>query len=262
MPCAHRPDGARVGDNGGVDVYADLAAEEEQLAALLDALPPEDWRAPSRCAGWTVTDVVLHLAQCEEAVVGAVTGGTAYAPVDWTRLGNTVETAMDAYVETERADAQSVRRRWESARVAALGALRAADPKRKVQWVTNLLRPTTLATTRLAEHWAHALDIAEPLGRDHPDTARLRHILWLAHATLPYACAVDGRAAPVVRIEATGPVGEHWAISPEDADVVLSGGAGELCRIGARRLDPAASSVTASGPGGAEVLSLLRTFAV
>ena len=49
------------------------------------------------------------------------------------------------------------------------------------------LKPATLATTRLAEHWAHALDIVEPLGIPFPDTDRLRHIAWLGHGTLPYA---------------------------------------------------------------------------
>ena len=51
---------------------------------------------------------------------------------------------------------------------------------------------TTLATTRLAEHWAHGLDIAGPLGADFPDTGRLRHIAWLAHRTLPYALSLAG----------------------------------------------------------------------
>ena len=32
------------------------------------------------------------------------------------------------------------------------------------------VKPATLATTRLAEHWAHGLDITGPLGIDFPDT--------------------------------------------------------------------------------------------
>jgi hypothetical protein len=38
------------------------------------------------------------------------------------------------------------------------------------------LKPATLATTRLTEHWAHALDITGPLGIELPDTGRLRHV--------------------------------------------------------------------------------------
>ena len=46
------------------------------------------------------------------------------------------------------------------------------------------IRPATLATTRLAEHWAHGLDITVPLGISFPDTGRLRHVAWLAHRSL------------------------------------------------------------------------------
>lgn len=38
--------------------------------------------------------------------------------------------------------------------------------------VRTSLAPRTLATARLAEHWAHAQDIAVPLGIAYPDTAR------------------------------------------------------------------------------------------
>ena len=49
----------------------------------------------------------------------------------------------------------------------------AADPDRPLEWVGAPVKPATLATTRLAEHWAHGLDIAGPLGAEFPDTGRL-----------------------------------------------------------------------------------------
>jgi uncharacterized protein (TIGR03083 family) len=45
------------------DVWADVAAEREELADLLDALTPEQWDAPSLCAEWRVRDVVGHLVE-------------------------------------------------------------------------------------------------------------------------------------------------------------------------------------------------------
>jgi hypothetical protein len=36
--------------------------------------------------------------------------------------------------------------------------------------VAGPVKPATLATTRLTEHWAHGLDITGPLGVDFPDT--------------------------------------------------------------------------------------------
>ena len=44
-----------------------LAADERRdLAALLDSLTPEQWAAPSLCAGWSVRDVVAHILSHEE----------------------------------------------------------------------------------------------------------------------------------------------------------------------------------------------------
>ncbi|MFI6290842.1 maleylpyruvate isomerase family mycothiol-dependent enzyme [Nonomuraea sp. NPDC050790] len=43
------------------DVQAAIAAERRDLATLLAGLTPEQWRAPSLCAGWRVREVAAHL---------------------------------------------------------------------------------------------------------------------------------------------------------------------------------------------------------
>jgi uncharacterized protein (TIGR03083 family) len=139
------------------------------------------------------------------------------------------------------------------------------------------VKPATLATTRLAEHWAHGLDITGPLGIDFPDTERLRHIAWLAHRTLPYALSLAGQPPVAVRCELTGPDGtgpdgpspdgpaldgaDTWRFGPADAESAITGTAGEFCRVAAQRLDPAKSGLRASGPHGATALRVLRTYA-
>ncbi len=49
-----------------MDVMALARAEREDLLDLLLTLTPEQWRAPSLCAGWTVRDVVAHVLSYEE----------------------------------------------------------------------------------------------------------------------------------------------------------------------------------------------------
>ncbi|UOY00601.1 maleylpyruvate isomerase family mycothiol-dependent enzyme [Blastococcus sp. PRF04-17] len=49
-----------------MSVMAQARAEREELLDLLERLEPEQWRAPSLCAGWTVHDVVAHVLSYDE----------------------------------------------------------------------------------------------------------------------------------------------------------------------------------------------------
>jgi uncharacterized protein (TIGR03084 family) len=240
-------------------IFDDLEAELDRLEGILGGLDGAQWAAPSAAAGWSVTDVVLHLAQSEEAVV-ASTGGAALRPEPGS--GGTVDQIMDDLVRAERADPAVVFQRWRGARRAAVAALRAADPRQPLSWVEAPMKPATMATTRLAEHWAHGLDITGPLGIAFPDTDRLRHIAWLAHRTLPYAFALAGQEAPEVRCDLTAPDGaSSWRFGPDDAGVQISGPAGAFCRVAAQRLPPEESGLRATGPQAQTALRLLRTYA-
>lgn len=43
------------------DIRAAIAAERQELAALLDGLSAEEWDAPTLCAGWRVREVAAHM---------------------------------------------------------------------------------------------------------------------------------------------------------------------------------------------------------
>jgi uncharacterized protein (TIGR03084 family) len=239
------------------EVFDDLAAEAAALDAVLTTLPDEAWLRPSAAASWTVADVMLHLAQTEEMAAAACGG----QPPRWRGYGDTVDAAMDALVRSERLTPQQILTRWRAAGRASLTELRRADPGQRLGWVASTVKPATLATTRLAEHWAHALDIVEPLGIDYPDTARLRHIAWLGHSTLPYAFRLAGRQPREVYCELAAPDGATWTFGDADAGSSITGSAAAFCRVGAQRLAPHNSGLVARGPDGHAALHVLRNYA-
>lgn len=207
-------------------IVDDLAAEQERLEKILAGLDEAQWTAPSAAAGWTVADVVLHLAQSDEAVEATVVRGDLRTALGAVR-GNTVDEWAAEAVRAQRAAPAQVFARWRRSRQAAMAALRDADPEQPVEWMTGPVKPATLATTRLAEHWAHGLDITGPLGIAFPDTGRLRHVAWLAHRTLPYALSVAGEPPATVRVEVTAPDGSQtWTFGPPDAESAITGPAG------------------------------------
>ena len=240
-------------------IFDDLEAEQDRLEEILGGLGDAQWAAPSAAPGWSVTDVVLHLAQSEEAVVVSAEGAVLRPAPE---SGATVDQIMDELVQAERAEPSVVFLRWRKARREAVAALRGADPGQPLSWVEAPMKPATMATTRLAEHWAHGLDITGPLGIPFPDTDRLRHVVWLAHRTLPYAFALAGEGPPDVRCDLTAPDGvTSWEFGPDGAGSAISGPAGDFCRVAAQRMTPEQSGLTATGPHGPAALHLLRTYA-
>ncbi|NUP82313.1 MAG: maleylpyruvate isomerase family mycothiol-dependent enzyme [Nonomuraea sp.] len=245
-------------------IFDDLAAEYRQLDAVLSALTAEQWAAPSAAQGWTVADVVLHLAQTEEAITPPRTeaGPGASEAGAFLEGGTGVDEMAEAMVVAERGLAPAdLLARWREAAFATPGALRACPPGTRLTWVRTPLSPRTLATTRLAEHWAHALDLTTPLGLAYPDTDRLRHIAWLAHRTLPYAFAVEGLPGAPVFCDLTGPGGERWTYGDPAAPSRITGSAAEFCRVGARRLPPERTGLVAEGPRAGDALRVVRNYA-
>ena len=247
--------------SGRGDVLDDLEAEYARLDGILSGLDDAAWRSPSAAEGWSIADVVLHLAQSEELAVASVAEAGVERSIATETRG--VDDAAAERVLAERAEPTAVFERWRRSSAAAVAALRSSDPDRLVPWVGGSLKPATLATTRLAEHWAHALDITTPLGLDLPDTDRLRHIAWLGHRTLPYSFQLAGQEPHPVFCELTAPgaTGGVWRFGPPDAPSTIRGEAGAFCRVGAQRLRPDESGLETGGPFGRAALGVLRNYA-
>ena len=250
-----------------VDVVDALAEQHADLRALLSGVDDEGARRESRCEGWTVADVVLHLAQSDELAIASITG-VVPENAGGTILGIDVNiTSTDEWAEASVAQQRdtpwaAVRERWERSAARLVEAARDADPHERVTWVVGKLSVRSLVTTRLAEGWIHTGDVAYAFGRAPDASDRLWHIARLAWRTLPYAFASAGRDAPApVAFELRGPGGEPWVFTDGNVENVISGDALELCLVAARRVEPAATSLQAKGPDAAAVLELVRTYA-
>lgn len=241
-----------------MEIFDDLEGEEERLEAVLGGLTNDEWTRSSAAIGWTVADVVVHLALGEEAVVATATGREALVPR--APDSSLIDEVMDRAVRAEEVEREQALNRWITARRTALGLLRRADPGQPLGWVVGPLKPKVLATTRLADHWAHGLDITGPLGIPFPDTERLYHIAWLAHRSLPYGFSLIGETPHEVFCELLAPDGTMWRFGPPGAESTISGTAGALCRVGARRLEPEESGLVARGPQGFAALRALRFY--
>jgi uncharacterized protein (TIGR03084 family) len=248
-------------------ILAALGEQHAELAALLDALDDAGWQRATRCEGWTVADVVLHLAQTDELALASVQGNAAEGL-------DVLAGGIDGQGNVDRGAAEMVARerglangalfeRWRTHAAALRDALATSDLHRRVPWVAGQLSTQTLATTRLAECWIHTGDVMESCGAVQEPADRLEHIARLAWRTLPYAFALVSRhlAGPVA-FELSAPSGVSWHFVPETEPVTVIDGAGaDLCLVAARRIAAAETSLRGTGPDADAVLELVRTYA-
>jgi uncharacterized protein (TIGR03084 family) len=244
-----------------------LAAQHAELDALLDGLDDGGWERPTRCEGWTVADVVLHLAQTDELALASAQGRFDER-LELLAKGigpqTDVDSGADAMVARERGvPPDALHHRWRTGAADLRHALAAGDPHRRVDWVVGQLSLRTLTTTRLAECWIHTGDVAEALGVVQEPADHLEHIARLAWRTLPYAFARDGRSlAGPVAFDLRAPSGGRWHMVPDEPPLTVIEGSGhELCLVAARRVAADETDLGGTGPDVGSVLELVRTYA-
>lgn len=234
------------------DVLAAYEAEQRDLHDLLTSLDDSDFATPTPAAGWDVRDQVSHLADTEEVAYDTLTDGPRSLNVDAARF-DSPEGFTEYGCDRGRAmPPRDVVSWWWQGAARVREAMAAADRSARVPWGLGM-GWQAFVTARLMEHWAHGLDIRVALGREVPDTDRLKHVAWICTRALPYAFGVAGVTAPeghTLRWELTAPNGtDTWRFGPNDATDVITGPAGEWCRRAIQRIPPeAAQHLKAEGP--------------
>jgi uncharacterized protein (TIGR03084 family) len=125
------------------------------------------------------------------------------------------------------------------------------------------MSPTSMATARLMETWAHGQDVADGLGWPRPVTDRIKHVAHIGVRTRDFAYLVRDKQPPAeqFRVELAGPSGDLWVWGPEDALQQVTGPALDFCLLVTQRRHRADLSVVAVGPDADEWLDIAQAFA-
>jgi uncharacterized protein (TIGR03084 family) len=242
-------------------VLADLAAEGDRLEQLVADLDEDGWRTATPARGWDVATQVAHLAWTDEVALKAATDKEAWDAAVLEAIADPT-----GYVDAQAlalAREPDLLGRWRSARGDLEKALVAMPQGVKMPWFGPPMSPTSMATARLMETWAHSLDVHEALGATVDDTDRIRHVAHLGVRTRNFAFAVHGLDAPAeeFRIDLVAPSGEVWSWGPEDATQTLTGSAGDFCRLVTQRVHRADTDLVATGPDVDRWLDIAQAFA-
>jgi uncharacterized protein (TIGR03084 family) len=244
-------------------VLTDLDAEGGRLEALVADLPEDGWRTPTPAAGWDVATQVAHLAWTDEAAHAAATDKAA-----WDALVLSAIQDPTGYVDRTALDGGAVPpaellARWRASRAVLADALRAVPDGERLPWFGPPMSPTSTATARFMETWAHSLDVHQALGAEPEVTDRVRHVAHLGVRTRNFAFATNGLDAPTdeFRIELTAPSGDLWSWGPEDATQSVRGSAYDFCLLVTQRTHRDDTDLVARGRDATAWLSIAQCFA-
>jgi uncharacterized protein (TIGR03084 family) len=244
-------------------ILDDYEAEQRDLYAVLTALAAEDWSKPTPAVGWDVRDSVSHLADTEEIAVDTATGGPRSLNEEAAKYADGAAFTQSGCDRGRAMKPEDVLDWWWTAAARTRATLADLDTSARIPWGLGM-GWRAFVTARLMEHWAHGLDIRAAVGAPAPDTERLRHVAWICVNALPYAFRLGGVEAPEghsLRVEVTGPAGDAWRFGPDDATDVITGPAGQWCRLAVQRITRAAApDLHADGPLAELALDHARAF--
>jgi uncharacterized protein (TIGR03084 family) len=125
------------------------------------------------------------------------------------------------------------------------------------------MSPTSMASARLMETWAHAQDVADTLGTARQATDRLRHVAHIGVRARDYAYFAHDERPPAepFRVELTGPSGSVWTWGPEDAAQRVTGPALDFCLLVTQRRHRDDLAVVADGKDADHWLDIAQAFA-
>lgn len=244
-------------------IVADLRAESDRLDALVAPLPVERWTDPTPAPGWTIAQQLGHLLWTDRVSLTAITDEAGFAEVLASAATNP-SGAVDAGAEEMAATPPAeLLTRWRVTRRELHEQLLAVPEGRKLPWFGPPMSAASMATARLMETWAHALDVADALGVTLAATERLRSIAHLGVRARDYAYAVNNLNPPTVPflVELRGPAGEVWSWGPADATQRITGSAEDFCFLVTQRRALSGLDITAVGEDAQRWLSIAQAFA-
>lgn len=250
-------------------VLPDLSHEGDWLESLVVDLPEEGWRRATPAEGWDVATTVAHLAWTDECALLAA--GEADGPegkAAWDALVTKAIDDPEGFVDEEallggQVAPEELLARWRRSRQDLARVLADLPGDQRMPWFGPPMTPTSMATARYMETWAHGLDIAEALGVDVEPHDRVRHVVHIGVRTRDFSYRNRGEQPPgeQFRVELTAPAGDTWTYGPDDAGQRVTGSAWDFAVLVTQRGHRGDLDLRAEGADADHWLDIAQAFA-
>jgi len=184
-------------DGAPGDQLAPVVRQRRRMETMLAALGADDWKAPSRCEGWNVQDVISHIVGVNKFWELSVREGLAGTPTRFLVGFDPVATPAQMVGAMQTLSVAEVLDQFVESNDAFLGVLAGLDAD---GWLTLAETPPghlpirLLASHAVWDTWVHERDIALPLGMTPPiETDEVMASMRYAAALSPGFILSEGR---------------------------------------------------------------------
>lgn len=192
------------------DPSVPLVRQRRRLADIVASLDEDQWAAPTRCDGWSVQDVVMHLITTNQFWTLSITAGLAGEPTQLLRGFDPVATPAQMVDGMRAMTPSEVLDRYVETVDRLAGAVDGLDD---AAWATPAEAPPGhIATRAVALHalwdaWIHERDIAMPLGLAPVviDDEVVGSLLYAAALGPAFLASVGSTRSGTLRVVATDP---------------------------------------------------------
>jgi len=245
----------------------DFRAECHSLHGLLAGVDDAVWSEPTLFKGWTAYDIVGHLHMFDRAAEAALGGPDAFA--DFTagyREASDRGLGGAAYTRAwlGQPSGPELLARWRAYADVLADRYRNLDPRSRVPWGRGpSMSVRSCISARQMETWAHGQAVFDLIGRERPESDRIRNIAFIGVNT--YAWTFRNRGLPVPErkpfVRLAAPSGALWSWNDPQADDRIEGSAVEFCQVAAQTRNVGDTQLTVRGETARSWMSIAQCFA-
>ena len=241
----------------------DALAEHDDLRAILDGIPEEDWERPTPAAGWTVRDQLSHLGYFDRAARLSMVDPDAFRTARAEAVADIEKFVQATLSFGQGMPGSELLDRFTEERRGLVEAAQAMPDGARVPWYGPDMSVASSITARIMETWAHGQDVADALGVTRPLTARIRHVCDIGIRARPFSYRSRGLEAPdtPLRVELVAPDGSLWEWGPSDAPDRVTGPALDFALVVTQRRLLADSALVAEGDDARTWIAFAQAFA-
>lgn len=212
----------------------DFLEESEILYKLLKVLNEDDFERPTLFKDWTINDILVHLhfwnlnahASLNEPQKFDGMMERFYAAIQSGKLR-----PYENKVIEERG--HELLKIWYELSQNICKDFSQVDPKLRVKWAGPDMSARTCISARQMEVWAHGQAVFDLLGKDRPESDRIKNVVILGVNAFGWSHSVHGLPVPQAMpfIKLCAPSGVVWEFGEASNANVISGEATQFSQV-------------------------------